>query len=327
MKSKLITGVAGGIDRAFTSVVRVMTKTSDSQHVGTAEAIARAAAFYASKSDAELFPSYPAPTLPGDRDVTWYSTHVPLAAEAKGLFQAARDNRYARARLYLAGRPRPALVVIHGYLGGGSPLEERTLRVEQLFRSGFDVALPILPFHGPRALAGRRMEPPFPSADPWATVEGVRQGVADIDALVGGLLARGAPYVGVAGVSLGGYLATLHASVSSRSSFLAPVTPLASFSEFAKQNGTTSHTTELDALHAVIDPLAREPRLTGDRAVVVVGRNDHVTPRQTHGDRIAARLRCDTVEIPGGHIFGFGFDAAWETIAGRMHAALDVQRK
>jgi hypothetical protein len=262
MKSKLITGVAGGIDRAFTSVVRVMTKTSDSQHVGTAETIARAAAFYASKSDAELFPSYPAPTLPSDHDVTWYSTHVPLAAEAKGLFQAARDNRYARARLYLAGRPRPALVVIHGYLGGGSPLEERTLRVEQLFRSGFDVALPILPFHGPRALAGRRMEPPFPSADPWATVEGVRQGVADID-----------------------------------------------------------------ALHDVIDPLAREPRLTGDRAVVVVGRNDHVTPRQTHGDRIAARLRCDTVEIPGGHIFGFGFDEAWATIASRMHAALDVQRK
>ena len=43
---------------------------------------------------------------------------------------------------------------------------------------------------------------------------------------------------------------------------------------------------------------------------------------ETHGDRIAARLRCDTVEIPGGHIFGFGFDEAWAEIARRMHAAL-----
>src|SRR5262249_1396975 len=143
-------------------------------------------------------------------------------------------NRTAHARLRLGPRPRPAVILIHGYLGGHYGMEERAWPVAWLDRKGLDVALPILPFHAPR---GDGRAPPLPSGDPRVTNEGFRQAAHDIRALAAWLRARGAPSVGVMGMSLGGYTTALLATLEPTLAFAVPMIPLASVADFALEQG------------------------------------------------------------------------------------------
>lgn len=135
-------------------------------------------------------------------DASWPSTSVPYLEAIRAAYLAYEENRTAHARVYLAKEPRPAVVLIHGYLGGSWSTEGLAWPIEWMGRWGLDVAIPLLPFHALRGEPDGR-PPPFPGPDPRFTNEGFHQAVADIRALIGWLRARGAPAVGVMGMSLG----------------------------------------------------------------------------------------------------------------------------
>src|SRR6185369_17321605 len=97
-----------------------------------------------------------------------------------------------------------------------------------------------LPFHGSRVRAGRGAVPEFPGEDPRLNVEGFRQAVFDLRNLIHFLLGRGHPRVGVIGMSLGGYLAALSASLEPRLDFVVPIIPLSSLADFAREQGSLS---------------------------------------------------------------------------------------
>jgi len=254
-------------------------------------------------------------------DAHWPSPFEPYLAEVATKYLSRIENRTARARLFLGdAAQRPAVIALHGYMGGQWMLEEAQWPIAWLQKRGLDVALPVLPFHALRS-GPRRGAPPFPSADPRLTNEGFRQAVADIVSLARWLRARGAPHVGVMGMSLGGYTSSLIATVSRDIDFVMPMIPLASIADFAREQGRLGVGEQADAQHAaleranwVVSPLARPLALPASRALVVAAEHDRITP-SAHAQRIAMHFGCELVTIPGGHLVQIGRSEAFRGLA------------
>jgi pimeloyl-ACP methyl ester carboxylesterase len=266
-------------------------------------------------------------------DASWPSNFEPYLEEVSAKYLSRIENRTARARLFLGeARPlrgasemtkRPAVIAIHGYMGGHWILEEAQWPLAWLARRGLDVALPVLPFHALRS-GPHRGAPPFPSADPRLTNEGFRQAVADIVSLARFLRARGAPHVGVMGMSLGGYTSSLLATVTREIDFVMPMIPLASIADFAREQGRLGVGDEANAQHAaleranwVVSPLARPLALPPSRALVVAAEHDRITP-SSHARRLATHFGCALVTIPGGHLVQLGRSEAFRGLASML---------
>ena len=250
-------------------------------------------------------------------DATWPSRHEPLVKGFPEGYLAHEHNRTAHARLFLAREPRPVVLAVHGYLGGQYRFEERAFPVRWMLRRGFDVALVVLPFHALRASNGA---PVFPGADPRYTIEGSRQAVHDIRALMAYLLGRGAPSVGMMGMSLGGYMTSLVATVDARLSFAVPIIPLASFADFAREQGRLGDATQAPSQHRayddalrVVSPLARPSLLPPERVLVLAAAHDRITPK-SHAERLSAHFGARLVIFPGGHLLQFGRGDAFREI-------------
>jgi pimeloyl-ACP methyl ester carboxylesterase len=283
---------------------------------------------------AGLFPA-PPQIDPGARDVrpgvweaSWSSGFAPFLADVAERYLSRVENRTARARLYLAEAPgarttRAAVIAVHGYMGGQWALEENAWPVEWLTRRGLDVALPVLPFHGMRA-GSRRGAPGFPSSDPRITNEGFRQAVTEIRALARWLRERGAPHVGVVGMSLGGYTSALVATVTGELDFVMPMIPLASIADLAREHGRLGTAGEADERHAaleranrVVSPLARPLRVATSRALVVGARNDRITPL-AHAERLARHFGCAMFTMGGGHLVQLGRSEAFRGLVAML---------
>lgn len=253
-------------------------------------------------------------------DATWSSDHAPLLPGVPEGYFAHLNNQTAHARLFLSPKPRPVIIGIHGYLGGQYGFEERAFPVRWMLRRGFDVALVVLPFHAQRSRTDRAVAPPFPGADPRYTIEGSRQAVHDIRGLIGFLLGRGAPSIGVMGMSLGGYVTSLLATLDRRISFAVPIIPLASFADFAREQGRLGRGAEVDSQYQaydralrVVSPLARPSVLAPERILVLAAAHDRITPK-SHAERLAAHFGSRLVVFPGGHLLQFGRGDAFREV-------------
>lgn len=264
-------------------------------------------------------------TRPGGTvaDWTWPSAFTLHCADVADRYLASPRSGTAAARLFLhADRPRPAAILLHGYRAGDYAIEERAWPVGWLFESGLDVALLALPFHGPRA--PRAGAPMWPGSDPRITNEGFRQAVLDVRTLLHHLRGRGAPAVGVMGMSLGGYTASLVATVEEDLGFAVPIIPMASISDVAGRLGRFVGTPReqdlqqagLERAHRVISPLARASRIGADRILVAAAEADRITPPD-HARRLAAHFGAPLEMFPGGHIVQLGRRQAFRA-AGRM---------
>jgi hypothetical protein len=267
--------------------------------------------------------------LPGDGtllDLVWPSAYRPW--HALGRAELARWPRCAtaHARLLHHAKPAPAVICIHGWRAGNPRGAEQAWRAHQLYAAGLDVALFILPHHGPRGPVVPRRIAPFPSQGNLVrTNEGFAQTIADLRQLRGWLAARGAGAVGVAGVSLGGYVSALWATLDADLAFAALLIPLADL---------TTATVDMEARRgvflsdevaaaasramAVHRPLARSPRLAGERMTVVMAAGDLITG-PPHARALAAHFGAELAAAPGGHIVQSWRDRAFE----RMLAAIE----
>jgi len=322
---------------------RARSRTESLDHEGRMRGLAEIARVYdASGSDGHDGPFFarPGPIVPRVRavralrggevvDWTWASAFAPHAADVAERYLSHAENRSAAARLFLhTDRPRPAALLLHGYRAGQFGLEERAWPAAWLYEQGLDVALVVLPFHGVRA--HRMGAPPFPGSDPRVTNEGFRQAVFDVRALAGHLLARGAPGFGVMGMSLGGYTTSLLATVDDRLRFAVPLIPLASMADMAGSLGRLVGTEEeqrlqrdaLEAAHRAVSPLARPPRIDGDRVLVVAAEGDRITPVD-HARRLAAHFDARLETLPGGHILQLWRGEAFRAV-GRMLGRLGL---
>jgi dienelactone hydrolase len=324
---RLLGGAASAVDRAFVAAMemrnrRVRARAEALSHTQRMESLARIQDTYGGPeliADPSAFFPSPGPVAPSLRvvrelpwggecvEVSWASACQPFDARVGERYRAHVPNRTAYARLYAKGGPRPAVIAIHGYLGGHWAIEERAWPIRSLNRWGLDVALALLPFHGVRARAGSSA-PPFPGGDPRVTNEGFRQVVADLRSLAGILRARGATSVGVMGMSLGGYSTALLATLDADLAFAVPLIPLASVADFARDQGRLGTGANallqheaLEAANHVVSPLARPLLVARERVFVAAAANDRVTPI-AHAERLAAHFDVPLLRVHGGHI-------------------------
>lgn len=203
-------------------------------------------------------------------------------------------NRTAHARLLKhPGRMRPWLVCIPGYRMGHTMVDFAGFRVRWLHRVlGLNVAIPVMPLHGPRRV-GRRGGDGFFTGDWIDTIHAQAQAVWDVRRLVGWLRAHGAPAVGAYGVSLGGYTTALVASLESDLDCVIAGIPatdflrllrshMPSFLERAASRAGYSFPT-IERILRVISPLAIPPRVAHARRFVFAGLADQLaSPDHAH---------------------------------------------
>lgn len=330
----LLSPVAAAFDRTIVFAMQASNRASRSRaeklpHDDRMKALAEIRAAYDVSDDAFFVP--PAPIHPRVEpvrqnvvDASWPSDFEPFLPELRDRYLAHRANRTARARLYLGPSPRPAIVLIHGYMAGHWWLEERAWPLAWLAER-YDLALALLPFHAMRSRD--RGPPPFPGADPRMTNEGFRQAIFDLRALIGWLRDRGSPAVGVMGMSLGGYTTALLATLDPVA-FAVPIIPLASLADFAEEQGRLGTGEEarlqhdaLEQANRIVSPFTRPSRVSPARVLVVAARADRITP-MGHADRLAAHFRAQTVRFEGGHLLQFGRAEAFRSVGRFLDSAV-----
>jgi len=215
-----------------------------------------------------------------------YEPHPGEPGRARWLSYEA--NRTGHAWLLKhPGPPRPWLVCVPGYRMGRPAIDFTGFRVGWLYKTlGLNVAIPVIPLHGPRRI-GRRGGDGFFSGDFVDTVHAQTQAVWDLRRVVGWLRSHGAPAVGTYGVSLGGYTAALHASLEDDLDCVILGVPASDFSRLlqthvpnfvlraAERFGISFHAAE--RLLSVVSPFSFAPRVPRERRFMYAGVVDQLT--------------------------------------------------
>jgi pimeloyl-ACP methyl ester carboxylesterase len=133
-------------------------------------------------------------------------------ADVPGATRFARDtdNHVVHAWMLRQTVRAPWVVCLHG-AGMGDPLADMfAFRAAHLHSCGFNVAIPVLPHHGPRG-AGR-FEVAFPTDDPAVNLHAAAQAIADVRALLSHITLCEEPAM-LYGISLGAYIAAAVAAL------------------------------------------------------------------------------------------------------------------
>jgi len=239
-------------------------------------------------------------------------------------FEDARDDpieTWNRRGAVLWWRHRepghPAMLCVHGYGGGQTWLESLAFDAPRFYRSGVDVLLYVLPYHGARSSVGARHSgEAFFGLDLVRTNEAFARAIYELRALMRQLRAAGTGPVGAFGMSLGGYMVALLASVEPSLAFAVPMIPVVSFTErmwamgdddpwlkIALDNGWTRR--RVQSVLRVHEPLSRPALVPHARRLIIGARGDAIcTP--AHAETLWEHWQRPRIHwYPGGHLLQF----------------------
>ena len=165
--------------------------------------------------------------------------------------------------------PRPWLVCIHGAEMGRAALDLTLFRAWHLHNDlGLNVVLPVLPMHGPRA-RGLPKGKVFPGEDVMDNVHAAAQAVWDIRRLLSWIRSQepGSP-IGLNSISLGGYVASLVASLENDLTCAILGVPVADLIDLLGRHAGLSADdprretmTLAEPIGRMVSPLSMEPRV------------------------------------------------------------------
>jgi hypothetical protein len=219
------------------------------------------------------------------RGISWLDGYEPRAEEpGAARFGDHRANRVARAALLEhRSSDRPWLLCVHGFGMGQPGLDLRAFRALHLHRAlGLNVALLTLPFHGRRNPGSRTSSPPMPSVDVLDTVHGLAQAVWDVRQLLAHLATKTELPIGLMGLSLGGLVSGLVASLEAPAAvvLLVPAVDLPALMADAAGRGGAEVPPEFEVmrraepLFAPVSPLKLSPKVPVERRLIVAGTLD-----------------------------------------------------
>ena len=195
-------------------------------------------------------------------------------------------NGIAHAYVLEHPEPRPWLVCVHGF-GMGSPMVNFSAFQSVLLhhRLGLNVIFPVLPLHGPRGV-GRFSGGEVLNPDYMRMVHLFAQAAWDVRRIISWVRARGAEQVGLYGISLGGYVAALVASLEDGLDCAIAGIPAVDFPNLARDNEPwvmRRYDDEFDldwrlirAISHVVSPLAFQPRVAPEKCFIYAGIADRV---------------------------------------------------
>ena len=220
------------------------------------------------------------------------SPFEPLHPELRANWRRYRRNAVACAQHWThPDGPRKTLMFVHGFVADPYWLNSRMFALPWLYKAGYDILLVTLPFHGAR----RAWAEPFSGYGYFAhglasLNESMLNAIHDMRVWLDYLFERGAPSVGVSGLSLGGYLSALLASVDGRLSYCIPNSPVVSPVDMARDwlpmrwlvHATIRRTgigiEQLRHALALHSPLSYEPKIAPERLLIIGGAGDRLTP-------------------------------------------------
>lgn len=201
------------------------------------------------------------------------------------------DNAVAHARHFRhADSGHPAVVWAHGWGMGHYPVETAVSRARWLYDLGLDVYLYTQPFHGarqpPRVLFAGSLHP---STHITRTNEAFLQTAWEIRALLAWHRRISDAPGGVIGLSLGGYVAALLASVAPELAFAICLLPMVDVPALMWSNGEgTPDRARAEREGVVFDnfcqsmavhaPLARCPKIPRERLMLIGALGDRIIP-------------------------------------------------
>ncbi len=240
----------------------------------------------------------------------------PLNPEMRGLWNSLRNNNTVAAQHWRHDDgPRPTLCVIHGFLGSPYLFNGVFFSLPWFFKSGYDIMLYTLPFHGPRAEKGS----PFSGYGIFANgmagfAETMGQAVYDFRSLMDYLEHTGVDRIALTGMSLGGYTSALIASADRRLRAVIPnvpvVEPESMFGSWFPANklvalsrlgGGVSRSAS-EAASAYHSPLNYRPQVTKERRLIITGLGDRLAPPEQSEALWRHWDRCALHWFPGNHI-------------------------
>jgi pimeloyl-ACP methyl ester carboxylesterase len=211
--------------------------------------------------------------------------------------------------------PRPTLCVIHGFMGSPYLFNGLFFSLPWFYRTGYDVLLYTLPFHGRRAEKGSLFSGYGCFSQGMAGfAETMAQAVHDFRSVMDWLRDTGVERIALTGMSLGGYTSALVASADDRLEAVIPnvpvVTPESTFDDWWPANklialgrnyGAISRE-DSDAASAYHCALNYPPLVARDRRLIITGLGDRLAPPQQAEALWEHWDHCALHWFPGNHI-------------------------
>jgi hypothetical protein len=225
----------------------------------------------------------------------------------------AESNRMCTAWVFRQAQAgRPWLIGLHGYRMGRSWMDLRLFPPRLLFeRLGWNLVVPVLPLHGPRAIRGRSGDD-YLDGDPLELLFAQAQTLWDLRRTVAWIRSREPDArIGVLGYSLGGQNAALLASHERDLDLVVAGIPVADLASLLWDNLPAPHAEAL--LDAGIDverfrrflncvaPLALTPQVPMSRRAVFAGLLDEVVA-PSHPLALGRHWGVAVDWFPGGHL-------------------------
>ena len=208
---------------------------------------------------------------------------------------------------------RSWLVCGHGFgMGMNAFMDLRAFRAPQLHRMGVNLAVPVLPLHGPRA-SGRVRGEDLMTIDLVDSLHGVAQAAWDLRRLIRWLRAtQGAEKVGVIGYSFGALVTSLVASLEPDLACVISGIPIVDLPDLFRRHSRPAVArladeygvlgTFGDDVHRVASPLAMRCKVPFERRYIFAGLGDRMS---TFGQARRLWLHWDRPSLtvyPGSHV-------------------------
>jgi hypothetical protein len=237
-----------------------------------------------------------------------YMPHPGEPGRQRWLGYTANNREYGL--LLRHPEPRPWLVCVHGTEMGRAAIDLAVFRAWKLHDElGLNVVIPVLPMHGPRA-RGVPKGAVFPGEDVLDDVHATAQAVWDIRRLLSWIrLQEPESLIGLNGLSLGGYIASLVASLEKDLTCAILGVPVADLVELLGRHSGLGHddprrlTMRLaEPIGRMVSPLSLTPLVPMQGRFIYAG----VADRLVHPREQVIRLwehwgKPEIVWYPGGH--------------------------
>ncbi len=248
------------------------------------------------------------------------SAYEPAHPDQRAEHAHQAENHTVRAELWRHrnAEARGTLIALHGFAMGNPWFDAPALMASNFFELGLDVALFTLPFHGQRQPRGSRFSGQlFTSPSVARLNEAIGQAVHDLALLIAWLRSRDDRPVGIVGLSLGGYIAALMASLVEDLDFVVPMVAPVCFGDLAfrfmsasrhyrRRPASALDPDELRDAYRIHSPLTHPLRVPRERVMIVAGRGDRVVPSE-HPTRLWHHWGRPRIHwFSGSHIVPFG---------------------